>query len=88
MGAWHIAIDGHGVHDNGLPHDAEQRVREFVEQLQTDGHAVHNVSVTIGSAREYVPSSTHAPGFYRELPAYVPEPPRTSPLPVDDEATA
>lgn len=56
MGNWHIAVDGHGVHDNQLPHDAEQRLKEFVAQLLDDGHQVHHASITIGSARKYVPS--------------------------------
>lgn len=69
MGAWHIAIDGHGVHDNGLDHDAENRLREFVEQLVTDGHTVHHSSITIGSAREYIAKPTDGlPAGYRHLP--------------------
>ena len=65
MGAWHIAVDGHGVHDNGLPHDAEQRLTAFVEQLVADGHTVAHASITIGTGREYVASSPEHPAGYR-----------------------
>lgn len=68
MGNWHIAIDGHGVHDNGLDHDAEARLREFVTQLVDDGHQVHHATITIGGARQYVPSSEEAPAHYKYLP--------------------
>lgn len=68
MGNWHIAIDGHGVHDNGLDHDAEQRLKEFVQQLLVDGHAVHNVTFTVGNARTYVGSTPEAPAHYKSLP--------------------
>ena len=68
MGNWHIAIDGHGVHDNGLDHDAEVRLQEFVAQLVKDGHAVHHASITIGSARKVVPSSQESPAHLVYLP--------------------
>ena len=68
MGAWHIAIDGHGVHDNGLDEDAEQRLKDFVAQLLKDGHTVHHASITIGSARKLMPSSSEAPAHYVHLP--------------------
>ena len=68
MGHWHIAIDGHGVHDNGLDHDAEQRLQQFVKQLLDDGHAVHHASITVGSARVAVPSSSDAPAHLKHLP--------------------
>jgi len=58
MGNWHIAIDGHGVHDNGLDRDAEQRLQRFVEQLLADGHQVHHASITVGSARRVVAEHT------------------------------
>lgn len=68
MGNWHIAIDGHGVHDNGLDHDAEQRLKTFVEQLIADGHGVHHASITVGSGRQYVPSTEDAPAHLKHLP--------------------
>lgn len=68
MGNWHIAIDGHGVHDNGLDHDAEQRLKQFVEQLLADGHGVHSATITVGSARQYVASSEDAPAHLKHLP--------------------
>jgi len=69
MGNWHIAIDGHGVHDNGLDHDAEQRLATFVEQLLADGHQVHHASITVGSARALQLQPTDGlPAGYRVLP--------------------
>lgn len=68
MGNWHIAIDGHGVHDNGLPHDAEVRLEEFVQQLLADGHAVHNATFTVGNARTYVQGNSERPAHYKNLP--------------------
>jgi len=59
MGAWHLAVDGHGVHDNGLSHDAEQRFKELVEQLLKDGHTVHHASITVGSARKVAIDGQH-----------------------------
>lgn len=68
MGNWHIAIDGHGVHDNGLDHDAEQRLKEFVHQLLADGHQIHHATITVGSARKFVKSSQDAPAHLAHLP--------------------
>lgn len=68
MGNWSMHIDGHGIHDNGLDEDAEQRLTAFVEQLVADGHVVHNATITVGSARQYQPSSQDAPAHYKHLP--------------------
>jgi hypothetical protein len=68
MGNWHIAIDGHGVHDNGLDHDAEQRLKDFVHQLLADGHHIHRATITVGSGRELVPASQEHSAFYKNLP--------------------
>lgn len=68
MGNWHIAIDGHGVHDNGLDHDAEQRLQEFVAQMLADGHQINHASITVGSARKVVPSTSEAPAHLEYLP--------------------
>lgn len=68
MGNWHMSIDGHGIHDNGLTEDAEARLSEFVEQLLADGHQVHHASITVGSARKLVPSSEQSPAHYEQLP--------------------
>lgn len=68
MGNWHIAIDGHGVHDNGLDHDAEQRLKKFVEQLLADGHQVHNATITVGSARRFVQGGEENSSYYQNLP--------------------
>ncbi|HWU23663.1 MAG TPA: hypothetical protein VN088_19145 [Nocardioides sp.] len=68
MGNWHIAIDGHGVHDNGLDHDAEVRLKQFVEQLLADGHQVHYASITVGGARKFAPATDDEPAHLKYLP--------------------
>jgi hypothetical protein len=52
MGHWTIHIEGHGIHDNGRPDDADARLRDFTDQLAADGHEVHSASITVGSTRE------------------------------------
>lgn len=52
MGQWNISIQGHGIHDNGLDHDAEVLTRAFVEQLEDAGHVVTSTHFTVGSARK------------------------------------
>lgn len=52
MGQWMIHVEGHGVHDNGLPHDAEERLRQFVEQMLADGHTIDKATIVVGSIRE------------------------------------
>lgn len=64
MGTWAINIQGHGVHDNGLDHDAEQRLQQFVEQLLADGHQVLDATITVGGIRQIVPSSQDAPAHF------------------------
>lgn len=64
MGNWVMHIDGHGVHDNGLDHDAEERLRQFVEQLLADGHQVNHATICVGAVRKVVPSSEDAPGHF------------------------
>lgn len=68
MGNWHIAIDGHGVHDNGLDHDAEKRLQQFVEQLLNDGHQINHASITVGGARNYVAATDEQPAHLKYLP--------------------
>jgi hypothetical protein len=67
MGNWQIQVEGHGVHDNGLGHDAEQRLKEFVEQLLADGHDHIRATFTLGSVREFVPATPDKPAGYRYL---------------------
>lgn len=64
MGNWTITIEGHGVHDNGVEHDAEARLAEFVGQLLKDGHQVHHATITVGGVRELVPGSSEQPAHY------------------------
>lgn len=51
MGTWVITIQGHGVHDNGLEHDADARLQQFIEQLQADGHEILDANITVGGIR-------------------------------------
>lgn len=61
MGHWSIRIEGHGIHDNGRPDDAEARLREFTDQLAADGHEVHAASFTVGSTRELLNTDDTTP---------------------------
>jgi hypothetical protein len=54
MGHWSIHVEGHGIHDNGRPDDADARLKEFAEQLAADGHQVDSATITVGSTRELI----------------------------------
>lgn len=54
MGSWTITVSGHGVHDNDLPEDVDNRVAEFIDRLRADGHAVDHATLTVGAGRAYV----------------------------------
>lgn len=51
MGSWTIVVEGHGIHDNDKPEDADARLREFVSQLQADGHVINRASIAVGTRR-------------------------------------
>jgi hypothetical protein len=53
MGQWVMHIEGHGIHDNGRPDDAEVMLKEFVEKLGQH-HSVGAVTFTVGATRELV----------------------------------
>jgi hypothetical protein len=67
MGNWHISIDGHGVHDNDMSYDVNERLRDFIAQLLNDGHVIHHTSLTIGGARK-LELDEHGRLDYRYLP--------------------
>jgi len=50
-----------------MDYDAEVRLKEFVDQLLKDGHAVHHASITIGGARK-LELDEHGKMDYRYLP--------------------
>lgn len=64
MGNWVMHIDGHGVHDNDLEHDAEARLKQLVDQMIADGHTIHHATITVGPVRKVVPSTPDAPAHY------------------------
>jgi hypothetical protein len=51
MGQWVMHIEGHGIHDNGRPDDAEVMLKEFVEKLRAAGHSLGGVSFTAGATK-------------------------------------
>lgn len=52
MGYWSLHVQGHGIHDNGRPDDADQMFKEFVDDLVTKGHEIESAHFTVGSSRE------------------------------------
>lgn len=51
MGQWVMHIEGHGIHDNGRPDDADAMLREFVGKLREAGHQLGGVSLTVGATK-------------------------------------
>jgi hypothetical protein len=51
MGSWVIHIEGHGIHDNGRPDDADALLMEFVRQLR-QYHDVNAATFTVGGTRD------------------------------------
>lgn len=64
MGTWVMTIEGHGAHDNGLDHDANERLKQFVDQMIADGHEILNATITVGAIRQVVPSDSETPTHY------------------------
>lgn len=50
MGEWTIVIQGHGIHDNGRPDDADAICARFVDELARSGE-VHSAQFTVGARR-------------------------------------
>lgn len=51
MGQWVMHIEGHGLHDNGRPDDADVLLKEFVEKLRAAGQSLGGVSLTVGATK-------------------------------------
>ena len=51
MGEWTIVIQGHGIHDNGRPDDADAVCARFVEELAKSQQVV-SVTFTVGARRD------------------------------------
>jgi hypothetical protein len=51
MGQWVMHIEGHGIHDNGRPDDADAMLKEFVEKLRESGQSLGGVSFTVGATK-------------------------------------
>lgn len=51
MGQWVMHIEGHGIHDNGRPEDAEAMLKVFVDEL-VKHHEVYNASFAVGTISE------------------------------------
>jgi hypothetical protein len=58
MGNWSMHIEGHGIHDNGKPEDADAMLRDFAGKLRIAGHDVHAVSFVAGAVKTLPVSST------------------------------
>lgn len=74
MGQYAIHIEGHGIHDNGRPDDADAMLREFVEKLGEAGHSIASATFTVGATKELVHPGTLGEG----MPAHDPVAPRHS----------
>ncbi len=59
MGEWTIVIQGHGIHDNGRPDDADAICARFVEELGKSGE-VFSAEFTVGARRKIAePVASH-----------------------------
>jgi hypothetical protein len=38
MGHWRITVEGHGIHHNSRPDDANEIAKKFVQDLRAAGH--------------------------------------------------
>jgi len=50
MGEWTIVIQGHGIHDNGRPDDADAICQRFVDELARS-QGIQHVHFTVGTRR-------------------------------------
>lgn len=83
MGQWIITVEGHGIHDNGRPDDADARLKDFVDQLQRDGHTVDHVTFTVGPVREALNTDAGVVLGYRQMVDRTPAP-KPAPAAVPD----
>ena len=62
MGEWTIVIQGHGIHDNGRPDDADAICQRFVDEL-AKSQAIQHAAFTVGARRRLgVPDGTVVTG--------------------------
>jgi len=58
MGSWKIEVEGHGIHHNGRPDDAEVMAAVFVGELRAKGHKVGRADFTLtGGTTDLVASA-------------------------------
>jgi len=50
MGEWTIVIQGHGIHDNGRPDDADAICQRFVDEL-AKSQEIQAAAFTVGARR-------------------------------------
>jgi len=50
VGEWTIVIQGHGIHDNGLPGDADAICQRFVDEL-AGSQEIQHAAFTVGTRR-------------------------------------
>jgi hypothetical protein len=65
VGNWNISIRGVGAHHNGVPGDANEMAKVFVQALKAAGHRVLGATVTYGAEEDldpYVPPSSENTG--------------------------
>lgn len=71
MGNWTMVVEGHGIHDNGKPEDADAMLRNFAGDLRIAGHVVSRVQITTGAAKDLPVSNTGSveapPGEWRPV---------------------
>jgi hypothetical protein len=51
MGEWSVTVQGHGIHDNGRPDDADAIIGGFLEELAKSQQILSAV-FTVGAARD------------------------------------
>ena len=51
MGEWNISIQGHGIHDNGRPDDADAILARFLDELKSH-HEITSAYFTVGATRD------------------------------------
>lgn len=54
MGEWTIAIQGHGIHDNGREDDADAICQRFLNELARS-QEIQAAHFTVGARRELAP---------------------------------
>ena len=68
MGTWKIEIDGHGIHHNRLPDDANVMLADFVRSLIARGHEVSRAEFTLTGSTDDVLGQVTANGEFAANP--------------------